>query len=237
MHNALGLVDPAATAAPATMFAAFDAFWIFVAIAIGSAIFEWLKKKGRQPDADEWPGQEQPHGSPDRPSRPTAPLPKAGDWEAELRRLLGEAPAPTPPPTAPPPRHVPAPPPVSTPRPFVAPAPPPIVQRTMPAPVPIPVARPPLEPEEEELPMRLTKLDLSRAAYERASQLHESVADHLRQIDERTGRRRVETSTARRESASPDAVRAISLVRNPHTVRQAVIASLIFGRPKALESE
>lgn len=95
-----------------------------------------------------------------------------------------------------------------------------------------------MEPEqEEELPVRLTKLDLSRAAYEKASQLHESVAEHLRQIDERTERRRIERSTARREPQSPDAVRAISLVRNPLTIRQAVITSLILGPPKALASE
>lgn len=238
MHNNFGILESVFTAASTPMFAAFDAFWVFVAIAVGSAIFEWLKKKGQQPDADESAGQELRPGSPDHPSRPTAPLPKAGDWEAELRRLLGEAPAPTPPPTAPPPpRHDPAPPPLSTSRPIIVPLPPPVVQRPMPAPVQIPVARPPREPEEEELPMRLTKLDQSRAAYEMASQLHESVADRLRQIDERTGRRRIETSTARREPVSRDAVQAISLVRNPHTVRQAVIAALIFGPPKALASE
>jgi len=237
MHHNLGTFDTVFAAAPTWMFAAFDAFWVLVAIGIGSAIFEWLKKKGRQPGADEWSGQE-PHGSPDHPSHPAAPLPKAGDWEAELRRLLGETPTPAPPPAVPPPpQRAPAPPPVSTPRPIAAPLSPPVIQRPIPAPIPIQVARPLVEPEDEELPTRLTKLNLSKAAYEKAGQLHASVAEHLRQIDERTGHRRIETSTARREPVSPDAVRAISLVRNRQTVRQAVITSLILGPPKALASE
>jgi hypothetical protein len=232
LHMNVGIFETASGPVPGPMFAAFDAFLIFLAIAIGSAIFEWLKKKGPQPDADESTGQEQPSGSPNRPSPTTAPLPKAGDWESELRRLLGEAPAP-----APTPLRAPVPPPVSAPRPMVAPLPPPIVQRPVPAAVRIPVATPPLEPEEEELSVGLTKLDLSRAAYEKAGQLHESVAERLRHIDERTAHRRIETSTARREPASPDAARAIALIRNPQTIRQAVITCIILGPPKALASE
>jgi hypothetical protein len=85
--------------------------------------------------------------------------------------------------------------------------------------------------------MRLTRLAPSRAAYDKAGQLHESVAERLRKIDERTGHRHIETSTARREPVSPDAARAISLVRDPQTIRQAVITSLILGPPKALASE
>ena len=84
--------------------------------------------------------------------------------------------------------------------------------------------------------VQLPPLKESVAAYQRASHLPEQVTQRMRQVEETTERHLSRAPTAHRQSISPDALATISLIRNRRTVRQAVIASLIFGAPKALET-
>jgi hypothetical protein len=218
----------AATSLP--IFAAFDAFWVFVAIAIASAIFEWLKKKGKTGETDSWSEDEIGPSPPDRSTKQAPRAPKVSDWEAELRRLLGEAP-----PSAPPPPVTPPPRPVSTPRAVQLSPPPPLVQRPVPA-AQIPVVRSGLD-REEEVQMRLRTFEKSKVAYQKASQLHGSVSEDLRKIDEQTERHVIRVTPVRRRGAVPEAALAVRLIRDPRTVRQAIVASMVLGPPKALESE
>jgi hypothetical protein len=95
----------------------------------------------------------------------------------------------------------------------------------------------PVEDESSEGPAtRLATLTESSAALQRASRLHEGVAKHLEQIDVQTERHLVRAPASRRRSTSPDVSAAVSLTRSPRSARQAVVAALILGPPKALES-
>lgn len=219
-----------------------DNFWVILAIVIGSVIWDWLKKRGRSEDTDSLPHEsESPHSSPGphpttTPTRPTAlPRPVAtSDWEEQLRRLLaGEAPA------APP--HTSTPPPI---RPVVvqetqptAPA------RRDPAPQPVAKAVPPAPPgprmgtADRAAEVQLPSLTQSTASFPRASHLRENVADNLKRVEQMTEHHRGSVPTVHRQTFSIESARTISLIRNPSTVRQAVIASIIFGPPRALERE
>jgi hypothetical protein len=67
--------------------------------------------------------------------------------------------------------------------------------------------------------------------------LHEGVAEHLKRVEEMTEHHRGAVPIVQRTGFSTETIQAISLIRNPRTTRQAVIASLIFGPPKALDTE
>src|SRR2546428_9603942 len=92
------------------MLARIDNYWILLALVIGSAIWEWLKKKGQTEQTGSGqgePGLPRSTSAPHRPATapPTAsPHPATSEWEKELRRLLGgEPPVGKPPPIAQPP--------------------------------------------------------------------------------------------------------------------------------------
>jgi hypothetical protein len=157
------------------------------------------------------------------------------DWEAELRRLLGEEGA--------------------------APAPPPpvIVREAAPPPV-----RQPALTQAEAPAKTLATLKESSTAYARAAQLDEKVEERMRQravmaeaesvyqqaarldttIEERlrqvtespvTETHVTDTRVVRRGPVSPEIAHAVALLRQPRTARQAVLASVILAPPKALE--
>ena len=94
-----------------------------------------------------------------------------------------------------------------------------------------------LSEAEKLVDVRLPVLKESVSAYQRASHLQEQVSERLKHVEEITERHLVSVPTAHRQTVSTDAVRAITLIRDRNTVRQAVIAALIFGTPKALENE
>lgn len=253
------------------MLARIDNFWIILAIIVGSAVWEWIKKRAEgsasgtgstRSEPSSAPGQ----GIPPRPLSPTstptppstavppvmtppraapgpapapASTPAAGSWEEELRRLLGgDEPRPAPRPLAPPPAPI---------RPVVivqsrpAPsAPPPSVfgRPAAPArPAPAPMAGPRIAAADKAVDVQLPALQESTVAYRRASRLHEEVAQHLKRVEEMTERHLAEVPVAHRPAASADAARTLALIRSPAGVRQAIIASMIFGAPKALEGE
>ena len=85
--------------------------------------------------------------------------------------------------------------------------------------------------------VQLPSLKESVTAYQRASHLQEQVTARLKQVEEMTERHLASVPTAHRATVSPDAVRSIALIRNRNTVRQAIVAALIFGAPKGLENE
>jgi hypothetical protein len=210
-----------------------------IVIIVISALSSWAQqRKQKREEEAEWGGwgdSPAEHPSDQHPSRhsetpptpTTAPRPTASNWEEELRRMLGEAPA------APPPR---------------APQPPPIVVvQPKPQPPPVPVytpARPEPEPvyaeenyEELVTPApRLGQLSEASIAYERASQLHANVAEQLRQIKLQTQQHSVISARQPQRARSQDAGKVVQMLRNPHTVRQAIIASMVLNPPKALEN-
>ncbi len=81
----------------------------------------------------------------------------------------------------------------------------------------------------------LAHLTQSATVYERASMLHERVAAHLHQVDERTELHRPAVPIVHTKKRSAEAHAAVTLLRNPAHARQAIIASLILGPPKSLE--
>jgi hypothetical protein len=95
---------------------------------------------------------------------------------------------------------------------------------------------PVVEVEPEGAPLSLARLDQSAQAYQRASQLHEGVADRLRRIDEATERHLVAPPLGRRATVSPEMAQALAWLRSPRAARQAVLASVILGPPRAGES-
>jgi hypothetical protein len=67
--------------------------------------------------------------------------------------------------------------------------------------------------------------------------LHQEVARQLKRVDEMTERHRVGAASGRRRRVPPHISAAVSLFREPQTARQAVVAALILGQPKALTGD
>ena len=77
----------------------------------------------------------------------------------------------------------------------------------------------------------------SVTAHQRASHLQAQGIQRLKHVEEMTERHLASVPAAHHPTVSPDAVRTIALIRNRNTVRQAVVAAMIFGAPKGLENE
>ncbi|MFN0068407.1 MAG: hypothetical protein ACKVYV_12300 [Limisphaerales bacterium] len=226
---------------------------IFVITAIVQGIQKARKSKHEAeapPEAgpwrEAWDGGELPGGSPQRQPQPppaeTRRLPAEGDWEAELRRMLGgEPPAPSEPPPLPP-----------------------VVTRRAAEPVPEAWGETSpgheIEPGYEALPAPetvLARMDESRAAGQRAAASEAqaqqrvgtagnfSAADaafaRAAGIHDRVSR---QMSAAASLQAQPVAGAGASPLAAPgsaarwrdlRTARDAVIASIVIGPPKALE--
>jgi hypothetical protein len=90
---------------------------------------------------------------------------------------------------------------------------------------------------EKTVEVQRSTLHESAAAYRRASHLQEDVARYLKGVEEMTERHSAEAPAMPQQTLSVEAAQTIALLRNPRTARQAVIASLIFGPPKALAAE
>jgi hypothetical protein len=186
------------------------------------ALFGETKKK-----SDDSP----PPNRPD-PSRPR-PQFRSTSWEEELRRLLeGQAPPPVaPPPPRPPVAMMP-----QTPRVITATLPPPVV--AVPGPAHSgwqrPIISPPPLPHGVEVSNRgLASLSESKQAYARASQIDQSAA----MLIERTPGQVVQLTTVTKRSVSPEIIQMVSLFKNARAARQVVVASVIFGPPRAFEEQ
>lgn len=228
----------------------FESILFVVVLLLLSGISNWLQKRrqsngeetpGRAPEADGLPAPPTiRRGVPtSRPNPPTAPAPSSRSWEEELRRLLeGEPPVITAPPPAPPT----PPPPTPTGRPVTQARPVVVVTPVPPRPTPVPAPRPPQLPVvvsaelEGGAPAVLARMEQSEAAMSRAGQLHADVARRLRRVDEMTARHEVRTVGDRVAVRSAEARAARVLLQNPRTARQAIVASVLLGAPKAFES-
>ena len=195
---------------------------LFVIVAIiASFVWSAYQKRRAEEESSEplLPPKPKGSGPPSRPgpqrpaqqSRPTEPR----SWEEELRRVLqGESP------TAPPPVV--------------------IVREPAPAPPPLPRARPAPAPRIAEanpmdvgLPVAMPSLTQSAAAHHRATHLDEAVAERMRKVGERLATHKVALG---QKTSAVEIRRALALLKDRHSQRAAIIASLILGPPKALEN-
>lgn len=198
---------------------------IVIVVIIGAAmIHSWIKRKQEEAEARET--------DPDAPQRKPPPLPSEpsprspGGWQEELRRLLqGEAPTPSPRP------------PVSRPKPAV---PPPVIKPTPEPAAPRPfLARSSIPvPEmgremEVGLSVRPVSLDQASAAHQRASHLQQSVVQRMQETTSKVSTHAATVLAARR-ATNADRVRL--LLREKETQRSAILASVILGPPRAVES-
>lgn len=226
---------------PDVLLAVTDNPYVVLAIVIISALTSWWQKRNKQGEHGETLGSEDPEVSPPQRAGTAAPSNQPLNWEEELKRLLENKPpldstAGTPPP-------------------------PPIVQRVPPPPPPLPVRLPreslptdhegKLSRESEPPPWQdarlnrlpqptkpLATLEQSTHAYQRAAQLHETVASRMQRVDEQTekhGKPLAVTRLAHHQLGSADARAVVALLRQPATARQALLASFVLAPPKALE--
>ena len=182
-------------------------FLIVLGVMIVWGILDWLKKRVRAQDPGKtWTTTETSQPPAPRPARKT-------DWEEELRRVLGgeQSPPPSPPPVIV--YHEPR----ATP-PLAAPTPPRAV--TMRA-----------EPKAA-LAVPVPGFAQSIEAYQRASQLDVKMAEHLSQIAEQVRTHAVEQ---KEKASAAEIVQGISFVRDPQSIRSALVASVILGAPRGLE--
>jgi len=225
-----------------SMLGRIDNFWVIIAIVIASVLWDWLKKKGRPEASDSPPGESEsprsasvprPSTTPARPA--VAPRPVAtSDWEEQLRRLLaGEAPAAGPQTSTPPPIR-----PVivheAQPTASARPVPPaqPVAKAVPPA-----LAGPSIGAADRPVEGQSPSLTESTTGVQRASYLHENVSQSLKRVEQVTGHHRGKVPTVHRQTLASESAQTIALFRRPSTARQAVIASMILGPPKALEGE
>lgn len=241
------------------MLAAADLFEVLAAVILFliTGIAQWVqqrnqKKKSLPPESETGPFAD-PFGRTADDSAPAPPPQQsfnpADDWEAQLRRILHGDPAPPPPlpPALPTPSRV-----------TVAgtPAPPPLGTgghdeasdswETADAPW-RPLAT--LDRAEaavhrgEQLDtttgVRLTgvgRLATATNAINHAANLHDAVAARMRDVLSHTDSPSAyRPSTSAPLRAAPAAAATLGLLRNPATVRQAFVASVVFQKPKALE--
>lgn len=196
----------------------------FVVILLLSGISSWLRQRKAPPPERLEEEPERPAPIPPWARRPGTPEETPSrqpefDLERELRRLFGEE------------EVKPPPPPVVVVTPREAPPPPP------PPPPPLQPASPaPPAPSRESSPLAQAEL-----AYQRASGVD---AEALARLE--AARARVEAEKAlaaarhaalpiRPSGRTPEVEAVLASLRSPLTARQAVLASIILGPPKALE--
>ncbi len=198
------------------MLAGIESLILFVIIAIIGMIASALKKKAEQQ-------QNQPARRRDTREAETAPRGKS--WEDELRDLLAEA-SPMPLPQRPP-------------------APPPIIREAPARVVYAPVEPHPLPDEHIEVSLRTPHPDVehhfqplpglteSAQRMHHAGHLREAVAQHMHDVTHH----RVGTTSVKRREASSESREVVAMIRNPQTLRAAMLAGIILGPPRALENQ
>jgi hypothetical protein len=149
--------------------------------------------------------------------RPASPPSKAATWEQELRRLLGEEPEQRPPP------------------PVIVQAPPPLPQATQSRPATARRATDFQESMQVETatPARTPSLTQSAQAFLRGSHLELKATTPVPPVDQRVDQ---PLKQDLRKKTSPEIRQAIGLLRNRQSQRAAIIAGIVLGQPKAMET-
>ena len=204
-----------------------DSLLLFLVIAAIAAVSNWLQRRA-QSQQEHAERTDRPKTSatppPTRPTtRPVTPPPTVeSTLERELRRLLGEEP----------PRPVPSPPPRPAPAPVLQP--PPVIIRSPESTGRRSVPRQPVLPKPEVVATATaTAVQLGQfgSGHGHAQHLHDVVALRPRRGDEH-GPGRMHNAAQVLSSERAPSLAALS--HDPQAVRQAFIASLIFGEPKGL---
>jgi hypothetical protein len=79
------------------------------------------------------------------------------------------------------------------------------------------------------------RLAEASARVERAQQLHESITRRLRAVDEQMDKHARQPAPGLPSSGQTELSRLRNMTRDTQAIRQAFIASLVFGTPKGLE--
>jgi len=194
---------------------------ILLLFGIGSAFVNWIQKK-QQKEAERR-DRETDQAAPVRATGPRAARPVAQNWPQnptqwaeELRRLLD--PNAQPPPPVPTVRQNPP-----------GPKMPPVITRQR-APQPTPI---PAERTEGDVVMQ-SPLKQSTTAYERAASLQQKVEARMKTIDEQTEKHFKRAVVVRRKTRTA-AELAQGWRKNPQSVREALLASIILGKPQGLQ--
>jgi hypothetical protein len=192
----------------------------FVVILLLSGLGNWLRQR-KAPPPEQWTDEEEmPSPRPGRP-RPEfegpRPAPPAFDLERELRRMLGEEP-PAPPP--PPPVIVTAP-----------------VETRLPPRAPAPTVVPEDLEQRPAPSFELAALPEAHAAYQRASAIDANAQALLEAAKVRAAQHRVSAAGQPRGGHAPEVAAVLAALRSPRTARQAILASIILGSPKAFAEE
>jgi hypothetical protein len=180
---------------------------IFVAIAIISAM---LKK--RQEEPFELPPELKP-----RRGSPTPQEPRPRSWEEELRHLLEDR-------SAPPPLAREA---VPT---GQYHQPPPLLETAGDAghiEVTLPDPQPNIEPRFQSL----AGLTQAQGRFAEVGHIHERVAQHMTDLTHH----RVGSTSVQRHDVTPEVRDVIGALRNPRSLRTAMMTAVILGPPRALE--
>jgi hypothetical protein len=206
----------------------FDSPWVLPIIVLLGALTNWLMKRRQGNQAENQPSGDDPVPPSKTPERLQRPL----DLQEVLRQLLGgEAPP-----------RAPQPPPI-----------PPVMRDAQPAEV---------WPDEEQFQPEQAWMDEAQETHEAArppaiqtappsrphpalagananriknSEPNEEAVRRFEQLNEQ-GRHPATVVNTGRGRRSRTGVRAVALLRDSRTVRQAFIASLVFGPPKAFET-
>ncbi len=83
------------------------------------------------------------------------------------------------------------------------------------------------------LSVKLPGLSEAAQAIQKASQIDQRVEERMHQVEQRMESHGGTTVT---RTVAPDLAQARAMLRQPQSLRAAVIASVILGRPKALEN-
>jgi hypothetical protein len=205
----------------------FDNPWVLVVIVLVGALSNWMMKRRQGNEADNRPAGDEPLPSPRDPEVSE----RQPDLQDVLRQLLGGEPPP----------QAPRPPPI-----------PPVMRDAQPSEVGS--DEEPFQPEQKWVDKPRETYETSRPpaiqpappsqphpALARASAIpieprgrHQKPTRHLAQLDVPHGHAATVVHTGRRPSS--EGARAVARVRDARTVRQAYVASLVFGPPKAFES-
>jgi len=182
----------------------------FVVAAVISAMVKKRRTQEQEEEIDDW--------SPPPSKEAGTQTSSSGSWEDELRKLLEGTGTPAPPP----------------------PPPPPIVTResrpTKPAPTPPPVPVPSrfkaVTSKPVSKPASRTKAPTAKEAYERARTLDQQAKAHLQRAANMARRH---SKTAPTSAPTDEIATARRLLKSPASIRSALIASYILGKPRALD--